>query len=184
MPRRLRVLAAAFLIALAAAPAAAQPPLYVIVPFGEPGDTDPQYANATHAFTQDLSDRQVRTTLATPTDAIDAVSNAGAMCGQYGATGLLIPQLRFEQAKERNLTGFIPVVGGVISSSGAFDASPIRARVKLYFVDCRGRVAWKTIATANKVHHGTNVAAGLTEVASQAIATAVDEFASRRQQEH
>jgi len=96
----------------------------------------------------------------------------------------LVSQLKFEQTKERNLTGFIPVVGGVISSSGAFDASPIRARRKLYLVDCHGKVAWKTITTANKVHHGQNVSAGLTEIASTAIASAVDEFAARRYQAH
>jgi hypothetical protein len=49
-------------------------------------------------------------------------------------------------------------------------------------IDCRGKVAWKTVTTANKIHHGQNVAAGLTEIANQAIASAVNEFAARRVQ--
>jgi hypothetical protein len=193
MLRTLRsMLALLTVLALGAAPVLAQAdpgapvdlgsPLYLIVPFGEPGDTDPQMNLGTQNLAQDLSDRRVRSAIAEPIDSIDAVSQAPALCTQYGAAGLLVSALKFEQSKERNLTGFIPMVGGVISSSGAFDASPIRARYKMYLVDCRGKVAWKTITTANKVHHGTNVNAGLTEIALQAIAAAVDQFVARRPQ--
>ncbi len=101
------------------------------------------------------------------------------MCGAYNAEGILVPQLRFEQSKERNLSGFIPVVGGVVSSSGIFDRSPIRASLRLYLVDCTGTVRWKTYTTANKVHKGTNVAAGLVEITKEALAEAVDQFATR-----
>jgi hypothetical protein len=154
-------------------------PLFVIVPFGEPGNTDPVMKNATTQLSVDLSSRQIRTAIATPIDAIEAVGTARQMCGAYNADGVLIPQLRFEQAKERNLTGFIPVVGGVVSSSGVFDRSPIRAALKLYLVDCTGSVRWKTYATANKVHKGQNVSAGLTEITNEALTEAVDEFANR-----
>ncbi len=154
-------------------------PVYVIVPFGEPGDTDPVLKHATTQFTVDLADHHIRSAMSTPIDAIEAVGTARQMCGAYNADGVLIPQLRFEQSKERNLTGFIPVVGGVVSSSGVFDRSPIRASLKLYLIDCTGVVRWKTYATANKVHKGTNIAAGLTEIANEALAEAVDEFANR-----
>ena len=154
-------------------------PLYVIVPFGEPGDTDPVYRNATQRLSVDLSGRHIRTAISTPIDAIEAVGTARQMCGAYNAEGLLIPQLRFEQSKERNLTGFLPVVGGVVSSSGVFDRSPIRARLRLYLIDCTGVVRWKTFTTANKIHKGQNVAAGLTEITNEAVAAAVDEFVNR-----
>ncbi len=154
-------------------------PLYVIVPFSEPGNTDPVFKNATQQFTVDLSDKKIRTAVSVPIDAIEAVGTARQMCGSYNADGVLIPQLRFEQSKERNLTGFIPVVGGVVSSSGVFDRSPIRASLKLYLIDCTGVVRWKTFTTANKIHKGQNVAAGLTEIADEALAEAVEEFATR-----
>ena len=176
--------ALALVLALAATvPAAAVEnstgPLYVIVPFGEPGNTDPVYKAATTQLNVDLADKTIRTAISVPIDAIEAVGTARQMCGAYNADGVLIPQLRFEQSKERNLTGFIPVVGGVVSSSGVFDRSPIRASVKLYLVDCTGVVRWKTFTTANKIHKGQNVQAGLTEIANQAVAEAVEEFASR-----
>jgi len=176
--------ALALVLALAATvPAAAVEnstgPLYVIVPFGEPGNTDPVYKAATTQLNVDLADKTIRTAISVPIDAIEAVGTARQMCGAYNADGVLIPQLRFEQSKERNLTGFIPVVGGVVSSSGVFDRSPIRASVKLYLVDCTGVVRWKTFTTANKVHKGQNVQAGLTEIANLAVAEAVEEFASR-----
>ena len=176
--------ALALVLALAATvPAAAVEnstgPLYVIVPFGEPGNTDPVYKSATTQLNVDLADKTIRTAVSVPIDAIEAVGTARQMCGAYNADGVLIPQLRFEQSKERNLTGFIPVVGGVVSSSGVFDRSPIRASVKLYLVDCTGVVRWKTFTTANKIHKGQNVQAGLTEIANQAVAEAVEEFASR-----
>ena len=154
-------------------------PLFVIVPFGEPGDTDPVLKRATQQLSIDLSDRRIRTAVTTPIDAIEAVGTARQMCGSYNAAGVIIPQLRFEQSKERNLTGFIPVVGGVVSLSGVFDRSPIRASLQLYFVDCTGVVRWKTFTTANKVHKGQNVQAGLTEITNEAMAEAVDEFANR-----
>jgi hypothetical protein len=154
-------------------------PLYVIVPFGEPGDSEPVFKQATQQFSVDLSDRRIRSAVSTPIDPIEAVGTAHQMCGAYNADGVLIPQLRFEQSKERNLTGFIPVVGGVVSSSGVFDRSPIRASLRLYLVDCNGTVRWKTYTTANKVHKGTNVAAGLMEITKEALAEAVDQFANR-----
>ncbi|HYZ14957.1 MAG TPA: hypothetical protein VE591_01100 [Candidatus Acidoferrum sp.] len=154
-------------------------PLYVIVPFGEPGETDPVLTNATKQFSIDLAASGIRSAIAPPIDAVEAVGVAGKLCHEYSARGLLVPQLRFEQSKERNLTGFIPVVGGVISSSGAFDSSPIRARLKLFLIDCSGAVRWKTFTTTNKVHHGQNIPAGLTEITNKALEEAVDQFATR-----
>jgi len=154
--------------------------VYLVIPFGEPGDTDPQFVNATGNLTAALSELDIRTALSTPVDQIEVVGQAGTLCERFHASGILIPQLKFEQSKERNLTGFLPVVGGVVSSSGVFDAFPIRARVKLYLIGCDGHVVWKTIANANKVHHGQNVAAGLTQIAREAIRTAAGQFAARR----
>ena len=180
---RARRIALAFALGLGTvAPAVAveqQPPLYVIVPFGEPGATDPVLNNATQQFAVDLSEHHVRSAISTPIDAIEAVGTARKMCADYGADGLLIPQLRFEQSKERNLTGFLPVVGGVVSSSGVFDRSPIRAQLKLFMIDCAGSVRWKTYTTANKVHKGQNVSAGMTEIANEAMQIAVEQFVNR-----
>jgi hypothetical protein len=182
----LRRFALALVFALGALPAAparaideSTGPLYVIVPFGEPGDSEPVFKQATQAFTADLSERRIRSAVSTPIDPIEAVGTARQMCGAYNAEGILVPQLRFEQSKERNLSGFIPVVGGVVSSSGIFDRSPIRASLRLYLIDCTGTVRWKTYTTANKVHKGTNVAAGLVEITKEALAEAVDQFATR-----
>jgi len=154
-------------------------PIYVIIPFGEPGDSDPVLKRATRQLALDLTDKRIRTAVAMPMDQIEAVGTARALCGSYSADGLIVPSLRFEQSKERNLTGFLPVVGGVVSSSGVFDRSPIRASLRLYLVDCTGVVRSKTFTTANKVHKGQNVQAGLTEIANEAMSEAVDEFADR-----
>lgn len=161
-------------------PGAAESPLYLVVPLGEPGDTDPLVRNATNDLVADLSERRIRTAIATPVDAIEAVGAAAKLCAEYRASGLLVGQLKFEQRKDRNLTGFIPVIGGAVSASGAFDSSPLRARVKLFLIDCNGHVQWRTMASADKVHHGTNVAAGLTQIMDIAIHDAVDQFANRR----
>jgi hypothetical protein len=181
-----RRLALALVLLLGAVPAGparavdeATGPLYVIIPFGEPGDSEPVFAQATKQFSVDLSDRRIRSAVSTPIDPIEAVGTAHQMCGSYNADGVLVPQLRFEQSKERNLTGFIPVVGGIVSSSGVFDRSPIRASLRLYLVDCTGTVRWKTYTTANKVHKGTNIQAGLMEITKEALAEAVDQFANR-----
>jgi len=160
-------------------PAPAGPPVYVIVPFGDPDDTNPVFRDGTAALTRDLTERHIRSTLSTPLDALEAVGTAPRLCADYRGAGLLVGQLSFEQKRERDLTGFIPFVGGIVSSSGVFDALPIRARFRLYQVDCRGHVVWKTTALANKVHHGQNVEAGLTQIALQAIATASEEFRIR-----
>ncbi len=193
MPGLLWTIAAVlFMFAPAAAraqadpPAFARSPLYVIVPFGEPGDTSPVLANATQKFSEDLSDRQVRSALGTPTDAVEAVANAASICTQYKASGILISAMRFGKTDSFNVaafaSGFIPYVGGVISGAGALNRLPITAQYKLFLVDCRGKVAWRTITTASKVHHGNNVEAGMTEIGLKAIAQAADQFAARRVQ--
>lgn len=197
MPRFLSIIALALTVALAGVSAEAQAlpppsigesPLYVIVPFGEPGDTDPVLENATKQFSEYLSDRRVRSALGTPTDAVEAVSNARTICAQYNAAGILISAMRFGQSSSFNVpafaTGFIPYVGGVISGAGALNRLPIKAQYKLFLVDCRGKVTWRTITTASKVHHGNNVEAGMTEIGLKALAEAADQFAARRSQAH
>ena len=170
------------------APPSLQSPLYVILPFGEPGDVDPVLANATQQFSEDLSERRIRSALGTPTDAVEAVSNAHSICIQYNASGILISAMRFAQTTGFNVpsfvTSFVPYVGGIISGAGALERLPIKAQYKLFLVDCRGKVAWRTVTTANKVHHGNNVAAGMTEIGLKAIAEAADQFAARRTQAH
>jgi len=81
---------------------------------------------------------------------------------------------------ERNLAGFISAIGGVVLASDALYASPLRARLKLFLIDCNGHVAWHTYTTSNKVHHGTNVAAGTTQFAESALRDSKDQFANRR----
>ena len=196
MPGLSRVVAALLIVALGAAPIAAQParpplalsPLYLIVPFGEPGDTDPVLLDSTQKLSEDLSDRSVRSALGIPTDAVEAVSNARTMCAQYRAAGILLSEMRFAQTKGFNApqfaAGFIPWVGGVFSGVGALDRTSIHAQYKLFLVNCYGKVVWRTITTAQKVHHGANVSAGLTDISFQAIAKAADEFAARRVQAH
>jgi hypothetical protein len=168
------------------APVVQPPPLYLIVPFGEPGDTDPVLLSATRQFSADLSDRRVRSALGIPTDAVEAVANAHAICVQNNAAGILVSELRFAQTKGFNApqfaVGFVPYVGGVISGFSALDRTSIHAQYKLFLVDCRGKVLWRTITTAQKVHHGANVAAGLTEISDKAIEEAADQFAARRSQ--
>lgn len=169
-------------------PAPAPAPLYLIIPFGEPGDTDPVLYDASRKFSDDLANLGVRTALGIPTDTVEAVSNAHALCTQSGASGIIVSELRFAQTKGFNApqfaAGFIPWVGGVISGAGALDRVAIHAQYKLFLVDCRGKVAWRTITTAQKVHHGTNVAAGLTDISDEAVAAAAQEFAARRAQAH
>jgi hypothetical protein len=183
------VLLAAFEPAASAPrPSPVPAPLYLIIPFGEPGDTDAVLYDASRKFSDDLANLGVRTALGVPTDAVEAVSNAHAICTQSGANGILVSELRFAQTKGFNApqfaAGFIPWVGGVISGAGALDRVAIHAQYKLFLVDCRGKVAWRTITTAEKVHHGANVAAGLTDISYEAVAAAAQEFAARRSQAH
>jgi hypothetical protein len=97
-----------------------------------------------------------------------------------------VSELRVAQTKGFNApqfaVGFVPYVGGVISGFSALDRTSIHAQYKLFLVDCRGKVLWRTITTAQKVHHGANVAAGLTEISDKAIEEAADQFAARRSQ--
>ncbi len=189
-----RIVAVALIAALGTAPVGAQPahppaslpPLYLIVPFGEPGDTDPVLLDSTQRLSEDLSDRGVRSALGIPTDAVEAVANARSICGQYRAAGILISEMRFAQTKgfsaPQFAAGFIPYVGGVFSGVGALDRTSIHAQYKLFLVNCWGKVVWRTITTAQKVHHGANVAAGLTDMSFKAIRQAADQFAARRAQ--
>jgi len=103
--RRLARSVAAGLIAIVAwmgvdAPvrASSSAPLDIVVPFGEPGDTDPLSRDATTDRTNDLSERRIRSAVSTPIDT------------QYRGYGVIVGRFKFEQSKERNLTGFIPLM--------------------------------------------------------------------------
>ena len=76
---------------------------------------------------------------------------------------------------ERNLAGFISAIGGVVLASDALYASPLRARLKLFLIDCNGHVTWHTYTTSNKVHNGTNVASGTTQLAENALRDSKDQ---------
>jgi hypothetical protein len=148
-----------------ATPVPAQPsgaPL-VLVPYEEPGNTDPHAAAVTKELATDLAAAGVAVTSVAPVGHLDAVANAAKICADNGASGLLIPDGRYEQTLKRVPLGLLIVLVKY----------PTHVEFRLDEVGCDGVVRWSTNTTGDEAPSGVDSVANLGAFVDSAFRTAV-----------
>jgi hypothetical protein len=169
---RLGLAVAAILVTarLAVAPVPASAAMVVaVVPFAQPGSEKIQnFDDATGILTTKLGERGITAKTLPPTDRLAVVGQAGQICAQTGATGILVPTMRTEQAvRQRNY----------ILTTVDYYATHVELRLSL--VRCDGSLAWTGTATGDKDYYNANVQAGVADGITQAIGRVLDLYAVR-----
>ena len=169
---RLSVAVAAALIVarLATAPVpVAAVAVVAVVPFSPPGSEKIQnFDDATGILATKLAERGMTTKTLPPTDRLGVVAQAGQICAQTGATGILVPTMRTEQAvRQRNY----------ILTTVDYYATHVELRLSL--VRCDGTLAWSGTAVGDKEYYSANVQAGVADGITQAIGRVLDLYAVR-----
>lgn len=95
--------APAAVLAQTAPPAAPAAPAsgakLVLLPYESPGSTDPHAAAITQTLSADLAAAGVAVATVAPVDHLEAVASAAKICTDNNATGILVPEGRYEQTK-------------------------------------------------------------------------------------
>ncbi len=148
---------------------AASAPVVAVAPFAVPGSEKVQnFDDATGILTAKLAEKGITAKTLPPTDRLGVVALAGQICAQSGATGILVPTMRTEQAvRQRNY----------ILTTVNYYSTHVELRLSL--VRCDGSLAWTGTAVGDKDYYNANVQAGVADGITQAIGRALELYAVR-----
>lgn len=164
----------------------------LVVPFVDVSAHSGKMPSPTAYLLAQLSASHVNAAQSDPIDPIVAVTEAGDLCTQRSASGLIVgvldltrqPKIEFPVGVAgifvRNASTFtqdaVGVTTGLVDVSGVLKRTAIQARLKLYVIDCSGKLRWSSTTFASKLHEGNNVGAGYTQIVHRAIDEAVQNF--------
>jgi hypothetical protein len=163
--------------ALAQAPATpAAPPAttagaakLVLVPYEEPGSTDPHATAITQTLAADLAAAGVAASSVAPVDHLDAVANAAKICADNGASGILIPEGRYEQTKKIIPAPFVTIL-----------RYPTHVEFRLDEIGCDGAVRWSLTTNGDEAPTGAFSVGNLGAAVDAAFRTAVQAASTAR----
>jgi hypothetical protein len=161
-------LAFAFVPVIASAQPAPPAPL-VIVPYEQPGNNDPHAIAITQALTADLSAAGVEAKVLAPVDHLAAVAGAGKLCTANGATGILIPDGRYEQTRKVIPAPFVTIL-----------RYPTHVEFRLDEIACDGTIRWTATTTGDEAPAGAFSVGNLGAAVDAAFRTAVAAAAQAR----
>lgn len=124
--------------------------VYLIVPFEQPNLADPRAPDITRSLAGKFQDRHLTAKVGTPIDRLTAVSAATALCSANGATAIVVPSVRLEQARRSH------------------------AELRLDLLDCNGHVLSSALSEAD-IPFGYSGKA-LIKVAEDAMDPALDQL--------
>lgn len=112
----------------------AGPKVLALLPYEDPGSTDPVALAVSQALAGDVAAAGVAVTKLAPLDDLQAVANAAKICVSNGASGILIPQGRYQQTVK---PGFFSMT---VTTHVDFQLSD---------VGCDGVVRWSTTTSGD-----------------------------------
>ncbi len=155
--------------AQAPAPAAPAPAKLVLLPYETPGSTDPHAVAISQALAAALTAAGVGVTSIAPVDHLEAVANAAKICTDNAATGLLVPEGRYEQTRKVIPAPFVTIL-----------RYPTHVELRLDEIGCDGAVRWSTTTTGDEAPSGAFSVGNLGAAVDAAFRTAVTAAATAR----
>jgi hypothetical protein len=126
-----------------APPAAAASAKLVLVPYESPGSTDPHAVAITQTLMTEFAAANLNVVAIAPMDHLEAVANAAKLCADNGASGILIPEGRYEQTKKVIPAPFVTIL-----------RYPTHVELRLDEIGCGGGVRWSTVTTGDQAPTG------------------------------
>lgn len=161
----------ASVLAQTPAPAApsSSPAKLVLLPYESPGSTDPHAAAISQTLAADLAAAGVAVTSIAAVDHLDAVANAAKICADNGATGILVPEGRYEQTKKVIPAPFVTIL-----------RYPTHVEFRLDEIGCDGAVRWSTTTTGDEAPTGAFSVGNLGAAVDAAFRTAIQAASTAR----
>jgi len=160
-------------LAQTAPPAAPSAPVsgakLVLLPYESPGSTDPHAAAITQTLAADLAAANVPVTTLAPVDHLEAVAGAAKICADNNATGILVPEGRYEQTKKVIPAPFVTIL-----------RYPTHVDFRLDEIGCNGAVRWSTTTVGDEAPTGAFSVGNLGAAVDAAFRTAVQAAATAR----
>jgi hypothetical protein len=153
----------------APAPAPASGAKLVLVPYESPGSTDPHATAITQTLKDDLAAANVAVTTLAPADHLEAVASAAKICADNNATGILVPEGRYEQTKKVIPAPFVTIL-----------RYPTHVEFRLDEVGCDGGVRWTITTTGDEAPTGAFSVGNLGAAVDAAFRTALQAAATAR----
>jgi hypothetical protein len=154
---------------LAQTTAPAAPAKLVLLPYESPGSTDPHAVAISQTLTAELAAAGVAVTSLAPVDHLEAVTNAAKICVDNGASGILVPEGRYEQTKKVIPAPFVTIL-----------RYPTHVDFRLDEIGCDGAVRWSTTTTGDEAPTGAFSVGNLGSAVDAAFRTAVQAAAKAR----
>jgi hypothetical protein len=121
--------------------------LAAIVPFTQPGSTDPSLDFATTRLAEDLKAHGVTTVTLAPIEQLSVISRAGEICTTFGVKSIYLGTVRTEQSEDVKT----------------------HADVLIQNIDCNGTVVSAQDAVGDHLRHGTNARAAVSSAIDDAL---------------
>jgi hypothetical protein len=136
----------------------------VLVPYEEPGSTDPHALAISEKLLADLPAAGVNVKGVAAVDHLDAVANAAKVCADNGASGILIPEGRYEQTKKIFPIGLWLMI----------ERYPTHAEFRLDEIGCDGNIRWTTTTMGDEARTGAFSVGNLGSAVDGAFRSAID----------
>jgi hypothetical protein len=136
----------------------------VLVPYEEPGSTDPHALAISEKLLADLPAAGVNVKGVAAIDHLDAVANAAKICADNGASGILIPEGRYEQTKKIFPIGLWLTI----------ERYPTHAELRLDEIGCDGNIRWTNTTTGDEARTGAFSVGNLGSAIDGAFRSAID----------
>jgi hypothetical protein len=176
--------AAANVSAAAQTPGAgAPPPALVLLPYEEPGTTDPHAAKVTQALADGFAQAGMPVKTVAPVDHLQALANARKVCAENGARGILVAAGRYEQNAEsvvvpmRTPSGRRPDLTKISSTVTNY---PAHVELRLDELGCDGALRWTTTTTDDRAWDPAKRVRNVGTVIDEAFAHAAYDAAAAR----
>jgi hypothetical protein len=168
--------------AAAQTPGAGPPPSLVLLPYEEPGTTDPHAAAVTQALVRGFAQAGMPVKAVAPVDHLQALANARKVCADNGVRGILVAAGRYEQTPDQITVGRAPIGRRPdLSKPRAIEmAYPAHVELRLDELGCDGVVRWTTTTTADETLSPTERVRNVGKVIDEAFLHAAYDAAAAR----
>ena len=158
-------------------------PSLVLLPYEEPGTTDPHAAAVTQALLHGFAQAGMPVKSVAPVDHLQALANARKLCADNGVRGVLVAAGRYEQTPDR-----IVVTGRTQSGrrpdlsklSNTVTSYPAHVELRLDELGCDGVVRWTTTTTDDEELSPTDRGRNVGKVIDEAFLHAAYDAAAAR----
>jgi hypothetical protein len=162
---------------------AAPAPALILLPYEEPGTTDPHAAAVTQALLRGFAQAGMPVKTVAPVDHLQALSNARKVCADNGVRGILVAAGRYEQVPDEITVGGRTPIGkrpDLTKPPMTKTTYPAHVELRLDELGCDGVLRWTTTTTDDETLGPRDLNRNVGKVIDAAFVQAAHDAAAAR----